>query len=107
MKVSPTTKSSSKTDSVTNVVTLTTYVNNKEVCPDKSQFKVGKIVSINIRELDGYRFRNRDNVPAFYVVVEGMILLDVIGWGETKDSFVSSGEYEWVDKRKSNLMTVV
>ena len=45
--------------------------------------------------------------PTFYGVVNKMTVLDDIGWGDTKVSFVSSGQYEWVDKRNPNVMTGV
>ena len=45
--------------------------------------------------------------PTFYGVVNKMTVLDDIGFADTKVSFVSSGQYEWVDKRNPNMMTGV
>ena len=44
-------------------------------------------------------------VPTFYGVVKEMILLGDIGWGDITVSFVSSGQYECMDKRNPNVMT--
>ena len=49
-----------KTSSVAKVFTPATYVNDKEVYLYESSFEVGIIVSMNGRDLDGYRLRNRD-----------------------------------------------
>ena len=65
---------------------------------------MGSIVSINERDLNGFRFRSRLTAPTFYGVVKEMTLLDDIGWGDTNVSFVSSGQYEWVDKRNTIRM---
>ena len=62
--------------------------------PDTSPFEVGSIVPINGRDLDGFRFRNVMTAPTFYGVVNKMTVLDDIGFGDTKVSFVSSGQYE-------------
>ena len=97
-----------ETASVTKTVSPTTCGKVKEVYdPDTSPFEVGSIVSINGRDLDGFRFRNRMTAPTFYGVVNKMTVLDDIGFGDTKVSFVSSGQYEWVDKRNPNVMTGV
>ena len=106
--MTPTTKSPTiKTVSVANIVTPTTYGKDIEVVPDESPFEVGSIASINGRGFDGYRFKNRDSVPTCYGIVEETTLVDDIVWNDTKFACVSSGEYEWLYKRKPNMMTVV
>ena len=96
------------TASVTKTVSPTACGKVKEVYdPETSPFEVGSIVSINGCDLDGFRFRNRMTAPTFYGVVNKMTVLDDIGFGDTKVSFVSSGQYEWMDKRNPNVMTGV
>ena len=85
VKVAPTTKSSAaKTPSVVKVVAPATYGTDKEVYPYKSPFEVGSMVSINGRDLDGYRFRNRDTPTTFYGIGEENTFMDAIGWGDSK-----------------------
>ena len=94
-----------KVSSVAKIVTPATYGKDKEVYPYDLYFKVGSIVSIDGRDLDGHRFSNRDTAPIFFV--GRTTLLNDIGWGDAEFYFVTNGDYEWVDKRKSHLMTSV
>ena len=106
VKVSPTAKSLDiMTASVEQLVTTATYGKDKKVYPYQSPFEVVTIMSINRRNLNGYKFSNRYTAPILYDIVDEIILLDAIGWGNTKISYIANGNYEWIAKRKPHLIT--
>ena len=50
---------------------------------------MGSIASMNGRDPDEYKFRNRDTYPTFYGIIEELTVLDDIGCGGTQISLLS------------------
>ena len=70
----------------------------------KLEFPYGSIVSINGRDLNEFNFKNHQDAPTFYGIVENPDQWDDREAEETQEGesfvrFLLSGEYEFFDKK--------